>query len=151
MQVDTFATLSITNFPCHNASRDDLTKKKGATVPMPSEQLVMESQLCKGSCGDLFANRRKNAKSMEAFLEALRDKSTFEHPQHIGAIEINVTSPNDNFHILVDGSLYGPFRRLIVRSCSAADEDSAAKKADSEQAPDGGLTLPIMTYLPLNQ
>ena len=157
IQVDSFSTLSITNFPCHNASRDDFTKKKESSVTMPSEQLVMESQLCKGTCADLFHNRRKNARAMETFLEALHDKSTFEHPQHIGAIEINATNPKDRFHIVVDGSLYGPFRRLIIRSCSTNEneEESKSKTADPTASPTSdrevGLTLPIMTYMPIHQ
>jgi hypothetical protein len=149
-QVDMFSTLSITNFPCHNASRDDVSKKKESTVTMPGEQLVMESHLCRGTFADLFQNRRKNAKSMEAFLDALHDKGTFTHPQHIGAIEINATNPKDSFHILVDGALYGPFRRLIIRSCSTNDED-VPSKSDESQSSDDGLTLPIMTFMPLHQ
>jgi hypothetical protein len=148
--VDSFATLSVTNFPCHNASRDDLSKKGTTTaMTMSSEELIMESQLCKGACADLFANRRKNAKSMDAFLESLHDKSTFEHPQHIGAVEINVTNPSDNFHILVDGALYGPFRRLIIRTCNPEGVDGQSK-VDASASSDEGLTLPIMTYMPLH-
>lgn len=149
IQVDTFTSLSVSNFPCHNTSRDDLTKKKVPTDTVPSEQLVMESQLCKGACADLFMNRRKSAKAMEAFLDSLHDKSTFERPRHIGAVEINVTNSTDNFHILVDGALYGPFRRLIIRSCAPKEDEKVAEGAG--QSPDEGVMIPIMTYMPLHQ
>lgn len=150
-QVDTFATLSITNFPCHNSSRDDFSKKKEGTDSQLSEQLIMESQMCKGSFADAFQNRRKNAKAMDGFLEALHDKSSFSHPQHIGAAEINATNPKDSFHILVDGALYGPFSRLIIRSCSPGGENSNRHKSEDSQLPDEGLSLPVMTYMPLHR
>mmetsp|Transcript_24106 Transcript_24106/g.40950 ORF Transcript_24106/g.40950 Transcript_24106/m.40950 type:complete len:1178 (-) Transcript_24106:181-3714(-) len=151
IQVDSFSMLSVTNFPCHNVSRDDLSKKGVSAVTLPTEELIMESQLCKGTVADLFANRRKNARSMDAFLESLHDKCTFEHPQHIGAVEINVTNPSDNFHILVDGALYGPFRRLIIRTCTAEGDSPSKVTAESNRSGDEGLTLPIMTYMPLHQ
>jgi hypothetical protein len=148
-QIDNFVTLSLTNFPIKNSSRDDFSKPKEITATKPSEQLIMESQLNKGSLADLFQNRRKNVKTMENFLEALTDNRSFEHPQHIGAVEINATNASDSFHILVDGTLYGPFRRLIIRSCTAEDGDNGAKR-DTNDASNDGLTLPIVTYMPLD-
>ena len=146
---DKFSTLRIANFPCHNTSRDDFSGGQSNAVTMPSEQLIMESQLFKGSIVDSFNNRRKNGKCMDVFLDALHDPSSFEHPQHIGAIEIN-SKPGESFHILVDGSLYGPFRRLTIRSCSVNEGTSSDDEVEEEKS-DEILTIPLMTYMPLHQ
>ncbi len=101
--------------------------------------LVMHSQQCKGNIAAALAARRRNITAAESFLDALRDPESFDTPQHIGGVAIDVVYPDDSFHsklcimsilhtelvinsktyllVVVDGSVYGPFKRVVIRSC----------------------------------
>eukprot|EP00602_Paraphysomonas_sp_CaronLab_P007341 CAMPEP_0185034502 /NCGR_PEP_ID=MMETSP1103-20130426/24456_1 /TAXON_ID=36769 /ORGANISM="Paraphysomonas bandaiensis, Strain Caron Lab Isolate" /LENGTH=1089 /DNA_ID=CAMNT_0027571189 /DNA_START=131 /DNA_END=3400 /DNA_ORIENTATION=+ len=146
-KIDSYANLSFNNFPMASSSRDDYLGGSSEGVDqqlVPNAPhvnfLVMNTQPCKGPLYDAYVARKRNQRSVDEFFKALKDPESFESPQAIGAVEVDVINTKDKFHILVDGALYGPFRRIVIRSCQVGVEASS----------DHGIaTVPIMTHMPI--
>lgn len=104
-KIDNFATLCFSNFPVSRSSRDDLTGGMGDssekhTVPNGPHFnfLVMSSQVWRGSIADAFANRRRNQRAIDTFVDSLRDPDSQDVPQPISAVEVDVVNTRDKFH-----------------------------------------------------
>jgi hypothetical protein len=104
-KIDSFATLCFSNFPMSRSSRDDLTSgvadsSEKHTVPNGPHFnfLVMSSQSCKGAMADAYANRRRNQRAIDTFVDCLRDPDSQDAPQPISAVEVDVVNNRDKFH-----------------------------------------------------
>ena len=86
------------------SSRDDIFNgtdgSERHTVPNGPHinLLVMQAQPCKGVLADTIASRRRNQRSVETLLDALRDPETMDAPQAISAVEVDVVNGRDKFH-----------------------------------------------------
>lgn len=139
-KVDNFATLSFNNFPMTSSSRDDDAAETNLLPNAPHLNfLVMNSQSCKGQLNDAWQARKRNVRTTDSFLDTLANPDTYDPPQPISAVKVDVVNPRDRFHVLVDGCVYGPFRRIVIRSCQVGTETSDQTI----------LSIPVMTYMPI--
>lgn len=60
--------------------------------------LVMSSQGCRGAIADAYANRKRNQRAVDTFMECLRDPDSQDAPQPISAVEVDVVNTRDKFH-----------------------------------------------------
>lgn len=89
-------------FPHNRSSREDFSANSSVTnTPHNAPNLnflLMHSQLCRGPVADALSNRKRNLRASDAFLEVLNDSESFDTPQHVGGVAIDVIYPEDSFH-----------------------------------------------------
>jgi hypothetical protein len=141
---DSYTSMSFNNFPMTSSSRADDAAERNLLANAPHLNfLVMNSQPCKGALSDAFQSRRRsvNGRAVDTLVQALANPATYDPPQPISAARVDVSHPRDRFHskslpslvyflpivllsslstVLVDGCVYGPFRRIVIRSCQVS-------------------------------
>lgn len=96
---DQYTTLSFNNFPMTSSSRSDDAAERNLLANAPHLNfLVMNSQPCKGLLNDAYQSRKRNIRTADAFIEALANPATYDPPQPISAVRVDVSNPRDRFH-----------------------------------------------------
>ena len=114
--------------PCNVKERTPDCVTNSATT----NYIVMQSQQNKGLLADAIATRRRQQRVAETFFDALKDPESFSAPKHLSMVEVDVVNQKESFHgefcvisfcifsygaVLIDGVVYGPFQRLVIRPC----------------------------------
>jgi hypothetical protein len=58
----------------------------------------MNSQSCKGQLNDAWQARKRNVRTTDSFLETLAHPDTYDPPQPISAVKVDVVNPRERFH-----------------------------------------------------
>ena len=136
---DSFLTFSLNNLP--NDSGDLQTtifdeNGETPTVPnAPNSQWLVQYARPRTAIAELIRKPKKSARDLEMIMEGLRSPEGMQPPRHVERVEVRVTNPQDAFHVMIDGRLFGPFKRIRV-SPSQAWQDS-------------DVVIPIMSFFPV--
>lgn len=139
-----YMTVSLSNLPDMYDDFGLPLKKNKTEFAIPSSPdngvLVMNSRSSRNNLKDLLSNRKKNMKGKcDWFLDALVDSDSYDVPVNVSIVDIVAVNPLESFHVLIDGRIFGPFKRIVVRPCQVlSGEDSAIPS-----------TLPIKSFLPV--
>jgi len=74
-------------------------------------------------------------RDLEAIMDGMRSPDNMNPPYHVGAVEISVCHAQDSFHVMLDGRVFGPFKKLRVQPSAAWGEDS--------------VVIPLMSFFPI--